>query len=332
MPGFTSQHQSRLKNSSVIIIGIGGLGNPVAQYLASAGVGRMTLIDHDSSELSNLHRQPFFSESDIGRRKASVAQEKLKVLSSECTVDVICERFDAGSGIDFCKNHDLIIDCCDLPSTKRAIDAVAFALKIPLICGAVSRFDGQVTVFHGEASTRYNDLFPQASDASADENCETLGIWGPAAGIIGNIMAQEALRILAFGRSQLEGKLMHFDLMHYECVLIDIPSTQRPSPTPIRHLPESVHLIRRAAIAGLVSKHPQMPLIELSDESASETSGNSMNFTLESLIWASTEWSKEKPLLLSCRHGNRSFQAALFLAAEGFEEIYCVSAETASTV
>ncbi len=328
LPDFTAQHQLRLKHSGVVIIGLGGLGNPVAQYLASAGVGRLTLIDHDSIELSNLPRQPLFQESDIGKSKVLVACDNLKKLSGECKVEAICQRFDANSSIDLCKNHDLIIDCCDEPLTKREIDAAALNLKVPLICGAVSRYDGQVMVFGDNAKTRYRDLFPLPDAITAIENCETLGVWGPAAGIIGNIMAQEALRMLAFGQSPLEGKLMHFDLQTYECSIIHIPSSSQTSAPALSQLPESITLIERSHTAQLIAKKQQLVIIELSEKSPSDNKDSTVSHTLESLIWASAEWPKENPLLLRCEHGNRSLQAALILAADGFKTIYCVQAET----
>jgi molybdopterin/thiamine biosynthesis adenylyltransferase/rhodanese-related sulfurtransferase len=324
LPDFSAQHQLRLKHARVIIIGLGGLGNPVAQYLAAGGVGRLTMVDHDSIELSNLPRQPLFLESDIGKSKAQVARERIMQLSVQCEAEAICERFNPSNGSDLCKKHDLIIDCCDEPLTKRLIDATAYKLNIPVICGAVSRYDGQVIVLGGHATKRYGDLFPIAADSAANENCETLGVWGPSVAIIGSIMAQETIRMLAFGHSPLEGRLMQIDLQTYECSLFRIPSAH-PSSTPVvSHFPEAITMLRSSEANFLKANKSELFVIELSEKTSTDDIKNASIHTLESLIWASCEWKKERPMLLSCMHGNRSLQAALLLAADGFKEIYCV--------
>ncbi|MFM7727742.1 MAG: HesA/MoeB/ThiF family protein, partial [Flavobacteriales bacterium] len=182
LPGFGIENQWRLRESAVIIVGMGGLGSVVAGQLAAAGIGRLTLVDFDTITLSNLSRQLLYTETDLGQYKTAVATERLQKQFANTLFSQALSTFDSTTGEKLCSGHHLIMDCCDTRAAKYSIDDVAASMRIPVVSGAVSRFDGQVSVFHGHCSTSYAHVFPKEQDLQ-DEGCDALGVWAPAVGI-----------------------------------------------------------------------------------------------------------------------------------------------------
>lgn len=323
LPGFSHENQRRIKESSAIVIGIGGLGNVVAQHLAAAGIGRLTLVDYDTIEISNLSRQPLFNKADIGNNKAVVATEKLSKQFPATRFKYAEQTFGDDTGEELCRGHHLIIDCCDVRTAKYSIDRVASSIAIPHVFGAVSRFDGQVSVFHGRSSTSYSRAFPAEKD-TRDDGCDALGIWSPAVGIIGSIMAQEALNMLAFGASELDGKLLQVDLKHYQFQLFEIAPVHSDSTLKFPGLPESIQAIRENELPVIKKKEPDLLNILIVEEGAPLSSAFDLCLTLNDVIWQSADWEKERPLILQCASGKRSLEAALILSGQGFRKLYAV--------
>ena len=323
LPGFSGENQQRIKESSVILIGAGGLGNVVAQHLAAAGIGKLTLVDFDTIEISNISRQLLFSESDIGNNKAVVATDKLSKQYPSTQFRCSEQKFDDTCGAELCPGNDLIIDCSDVRSAKYSIDRVASSLAIPLVFGAVSRFDGQVSVFHGRSSASYSRAFPKAND-SQDDGCGALGIWAPAVGIIGSIMAQEALNMLAFGASPLDGKLLQVDLKNYQFQLFEIAPMHRDRTLKFPGLPESIQAIRENELSDITTKEPGALSILITEESETTSNGLHLCITMNDVIWQSADWEKERPIILQCPSGKRSLEAALLLSGQGFRKLYAV--------
>ncbi len=319
LPNFSSKEQENLKRSRVLIIGAGGLGNPVAQYLAAAGVGNITLMDDDIIELSNLPRQVLFAEQDLGQPKVSIMANKLRHLNSHVNIQALPIAFDQGNADELCRNHDLVIDCCDHISSKYRIDDACRRNGRPLIFGAVSRFEGQVALFHGTAGIGYSDVYPQSSLNGNIGNCETLGVWGASAGIIGSIMASEAMQWLAFRKSTLDGRLLQADLKNYT-----FHSFQ------LKLQPEAAHAIRYhdfineidfAAFTALM-KEPQFEVIDVREHhehDAFHLGGRCI--PLNELMMHSASPADQTTMLLYCASGIRSYQAALLLAELGYKNI-----------
>lgn len=191
------QGQLALKNAKVLIVGAGGLGNPVAMYLASAGVGHIIIADGDQVEITNLQRQILFGQQDIGVNKADTAMEKLTENNNEITVEAVDEMLDEELAQYYISEVDLVIDCTDNITTRYLLNRLCVSDNKPLVVGAATGFDGQQMVVdpRDKNSACYQCLFPVSKKAPAN-NCQTIGILGPILSIIGGVQALEAIKLL----------------------------------------------------------------------------------------------------------------------------------------
>lgn len=204
--------QERILGSHALVIGAGGLGSPVALYLGTAGVGRITLVDHDSVDLTNLQRQIAHDMQRVGQPKALSAAQAITNINPQVLVRPVVQRADAQLLHELVAQADVVLDCCDNFATRQAINAACVAHRKPLVSGAAIRFDGQVSVFdlRGESSPCYACVFPP-SQAPEETRCATLGVFAPLVGIIGALQAAEALKILAGTGTSLAGRLQMLD-------------------------------------------------------------------------------------------------------------------------
>ena len=191
------QGQVALSNARVLIVGVGGLGNPVALYLAAAGVGKLFLVDGDIIELSNLPRQILFSEQQVNNNKADAAADKLQQQFPETEIEVIDEMFDQELADYYLNEVDLVLDCTDNINSRYLINKLCVQSKIPLIIGAATGFDGQHLMVdpHDDNSACYHCLYPSSEKAPAN-NCQTAGILGPILAIIGGMQALTAIKYI----------------------------------------------------------------------------------------------------------------------------------------
>lgn len=216
LPNVGREGQARLAESKVLIVGAGGLGSPCAFYLAAAGVGTIHLLDDDAVELSNLQRQILHSSDKIGVSKVSSAKSTLLSLNPSICIEPHQDKITSKNAINYIQNVDLVIDGTDNFTARYAISDACTTLGIPLVYGAVYRFEGQVSVFNASVKDGrtlcYRCLFPEAEAVSAP-NCTEAGVLGVAPGIIGLLQATEALKwLLGIGES-LHGRLLNVDLL-----------------------------------------------------------------------------------------------------------------------
>lgn len=214
--------QAMFKSARVLIVGTGGLGGPAALYLTAAGVGTIGLVDDDVVELSNLHRQIQFKTSNIGHSKTKSTALHLAQINPHVEIiehDVCVTRDNARNII---KNYDLVLDGTDDFATRFAVNAACLSQNIPLISGALGRFDGQLSVFKNDGeSACYRCFVPEIPDNI--ETCAAVGILGALAGIIGSMMAMEALKVLSGAGEPLYGKLFIYDGLSAQARTITLP-------------------------------------------------------------------------------------------------------------
>ncbi|MFI4932659.1 MAG: HesA/MoeB/ThiF family protein [Burkholderiales bacterium] len=204
--------QRRLLAARALVIGAGGLGSPAALYLGSAGVGRITLVDHDHVDLTNLQRQIAHTLARVGSAKAESARAAIAAINPEVRVDVHVQSADADALDAWVRDADVVLDCCDNFKTRHAVNAACAQHRVPLVSGAAIRFDGQISVFdtRDAACPCYACVFPP--DAEFDEvACATLGVFAPLVGLIGTMQAAEALKLLAGVGVSLAGRLQMVD-------------------------------------------------------------------------------------------------------------------------
>lgn len=216
LPQFDVAGQQRLLDSHALIIGMGGLGSPVAAYLAAAGVGRLTLVDYDTVDLSNLQRQILHGSQDIGRAKVDSARDSLLALNPEVEVRALNLKLDDEALDEVVAAADVVIDACDNFATRFQINDACLRARKPLVSGAAIRMEGQVTVFHNERdeSPCYRCLYRDEGELA--QTCSENGVLAPVVGIIGSIQAVEAIKVLTGIGETLDGRLLLLDAMTME--------------------------------------------------------------------------------------------------------------------
>lgn len=205
--------QQRLREASMLVIGAGGLGSPAAFYLASAGVARITLVDGDTVDLTNLQRQILHTTDRIGTPKAISGQVALAAINADVQVVTVPRRADPVALAELARTATVVLDCSDNFATRHALNRACVAHRKPLVSGAAIRFDGQVAVFdlRHDASPCYACLFPPGD--GEDELCAVMGVFAPLTGIIGTTQAAEALKLAAGIGQSLEGRLLMLDAL-----------------------------------------------------------------------------------------------------------------------
>lgn len=218
LKGFGGAGQQALKAARVLIVGAGGLGSPAIAYLAAAGVGTLGIADNDQVALSNLQRQVIHRTDAVGAGKAESAAHFAAGLNPHVDLRIHDLRVDAGSAATLVAGYDLVLDGTDNFATRKAVAEACEAAGIPLVSGAVSMFDGHVTVFaphleraDGRPGPRFADLYPASIDDADLPTCEATGILGPLTGVIGALMAMEAVKLIAGLGEPLIGRLLVYD-------------------------------------------------------------------------------------------------------------------------
>lgn len=211
LPEVGMEGQRRLKAARVLLVGAGGLGSPAALYLAAAGVGTLGLVDFDVVDATNLHRQILHGTADVGRSKLDSAAERLEAINPHVTIERHEVRLTATNGLDILHGYDLVVDGSDNFPTRYLVNDACVLLGIPLVYGAIHRFEGQVAVFDGRTGPCYRCLFRQPPPPGLVPNCAEAGVLGVLPGIIGSMQAMEAIKlILGIGES-LAGRLLVFE-------------------------------------------------------------------------------------------------------------------------
>ena len=217
LPQIGIEGQQRLLTAHALIIGVGGLGSPVATYLAASGVGRLTLVDPDTVELTNLQRQPIHTTESIGQPKVVSAQKMLTTLNPDVRVDTLDHKLEETALHAAVRAADVVIDCSDNFATRFAVNRACVQERTPLVSGAVVRFEGQIGTFRADRtdSPCYACLY-RDTGATDGDLCSQFGVLAPAAGIIGTLQATEALKVLLDIGETLTGRVLVMDALNME--------------------------------------------------------------------------------------------------------------------
>jgi len=204
--------QQRLLDSHVLIVGAGGLGSPVALYLAASGVGQITIADHDVVELTNLQRQIAHTTARLGQPKVQSASQAMLALNPDVRVSALAHKLDTAQLDALVPTVQVVVDCCDNFDTRQAVNAACVTHKVPLVSGAAVRLDGQLAVYDARDDTSpcYACLFPP-TPAPEEVLCATMGVLAPLVGVIGTMQAMEAVKLITGMGSRLTGRLQMLD-------------------------------------------------------------------------------------------------------------------------
>lgn len=216
--------QQGLLDSHALIVGAGGLGSPVALYLASAGVGQITLVDDDTVDLTNLQRQIMHTEARVGQPKVASAEAAIGALNPGVRVRTVAQRADEAQLTELAAAADIVLDCTDNFATRQALNRSCVATGRPLVSGAAIGFDGQISVYDPRraASPCYACVFPP-TQAVEEARCATMGVFAPLVGIIGTLQASEALKLLCGIGEPLVGRLLMLDARRTEWTELQVP-------------------------------------------------------------------------------------------------------------
>lgn len=221
IPEFNIEGQGKLKESSVLVVGTGGLGSPLLQYLTAAGVGTVGIVDFDIVDDSNLQRQVLFSVDDVGKSKAETAAKKLKKLNPHIKFNVFNTQLTSENALDIIRDYDVVADGTDNFPTRYLVNDACVILGKTNVYGSIFRFEGQVSVFNhklkdGEFGPHYRDLFPEPPPPGLVPSCAEGGVLGVLPGIIGSIQANEVIKVITGIGEPLAGRLFLFDALNFE--------------------------------------------------------------------------------------------------------------------
>ncbi len=211
LPGVGGAGKARLRQSAVLVVGAGGLGAPALLYLAAAGVGRLGVVEMDRVELSNLQRQVLFDTSVLGQFKAEVARARLQSLNPHVQVEVYNHRLEAANALEILRPYDLVLDCSDNFPTRYLVNDACVLLGKPLVYGAIHQFEGQLSLFHYQGGPCYRCLYPTPPAPGSVPSCAEAGVFGVLPGVVGSLMATEALKVLLGLGETLSGRLLLYD-------------------------------------------------------------------------------------------------------------------------
>jgi molybdopterin/thiamine biosynthesis adenylyltransferase/rhodanese-related sulfurtransferase len=344
LPELGEQGQQRLADSSVLLVGLGGLGSPAALYLAAAGVGRLGLVEFDRVDVSNLQRQILYNSADEGCLKLEVAAERLKALNPDLEVVPIAERFAAGNALALVREYDLVLDGTDNFSARYAVNDACVIARVPNVHGAVQGFEGQVTVLAHPDGPCYRCLFPESPPAGTVPACSAAGVLGVLPGTIGLLQATEALKLLAGIGETLVGRLLRFDALAARFTEIRIaadpncpvcgirPSIDRPVELPDHCVTEAVgqedegmgELPFSISVDELARRRDEDPAPVVLDVRLPEElrivsiPGDVLHIPLHQLPGRMSELDPSLEYAVLCHHGVRSGQATKYLRAHGY--------------
>jgi sulfur-carrier protein adenylyltransferase/sulfurtransferase len=213
LPQVGEDGQRSLKESSVLLVGAGGLGSPVALYLAAAGVGKLGLVDFDAVDLSNLHRQILHGSAGVGSSKIASARDRLRDINPNVEIEAYETRFAPGNALEIARGYDLIVDGTDNFATRYLVNDTSVLLGIPNVYGSVYRFEGQASVFGAPNGPCYRCLFREPPPPHLVPNCAEAGVLGVVPGLVGTIQATEAIKLLLGLGDTLVGRLLTIDAM-----------------------------------------------------------------------------------------------------------------------
>ena len=338
LPGFGPEAQLKLKDSSVLVIGAGGLGCPALLYLAAAGVGQIGIIDDDTVDLSNLQRQVLYTAEDIGQSKAEVAARRLRAQNPHVECIAYRDRLGVENAEALIASYDVVIDGSDNFPTRYLVNDACILADKPLVHGAIQTFQGQVSVFNHEGGPTYRCLFPEPPNPEDAPNCSELGVVGVLPGLVGLYQATEAIKLLAGVGELLSGKLLLLDAlsMRQETITFE-RDPELAKPRSLEWIDYECNMgTAEDAVCGIIEVEPRQLQEDSSDYQLLDVREDweraicglpGAHLPLGQILSGGADFSAlgldtEKPTYVYCKAGVRSMQAAEVMQAHyGFKKL-----------
>lgn len=328
LPEIGETGQQKLQDARVLVIGAGGLGCPVLQNLASAGVGNIGIVDGDVVDETNLHRQLLYSLKDCGNSKAETARKVILELNPEINVTAFSEFFTAQNAARIVNDYQIIVDCTDAIAVRYLINDMSAAKKIPMVYASIHKFEGQVSVFNYKNGPSYRCLFPEQEALNAVPNCAVSGVLGVLPNTIGTFQATEVLKIILEIGAVLSGKLLIYDALNLQTQIIDFAKNPKAIEKGIIN---GRLLLNKKSVEDLtpqafLEKCNQLGIIVIDVRELEETpefkGENIIRIPLSGLEEYSKKLNKNQEIVLFCQTGQRSQAAMNYLQKSGFVGVF----------
>ncbi|NNK82699.1 MAG: dinucleotide-utilizing protein [Flavobacteriaceae bacterium] len=316
--------QNKITQAKVLVVGAGGLGCPVLQYLAAAGVGTLGIIDFDVVEESNLQRQILFGTSSLGKNKAIAAKQRLEDLNPTIKIKAYPETLTSENAIKLFGDYEIIVDGTDNFDTRYLINDAAVLTNKPVVYGAIYKFEGQVAVFNYQDSATYRCLFPNKPKANSIANCSEIGVLGVLPGIIGTMQANEVLKIIIEFKDVLAGKLFCFNAKTNQTATLNINKTKYKiealvdsNPSNCKKRMKNISLEYALNLENVVfldvREFHEQPKINIK---------NYLQIPLSQFSENMSKIDKNKNTVIMCQHGIRSLKVVEFLKQQNFNNCF----------
>ncbi|MDP9012732.1 MAG: HesA/MoeB/ThiF family protein [Pseudomonadota bacterium] len=314
--------QAKLEASRVLIVGAGGLGSPVLQYLAGAGVGHLSVVDADTLEASNLHRQPLYALADVGTSKVQLARAAVHAINPSVFVEAHALRFAADNALQLVGAHDIVVDCSDNFRTKFLINDAAVLARRPAVFASVYQYEGQLQVYKPEPEHAcLRCLWPDATADGVVGNCAEAGVLGPVPGIFGSLQALVTLKILLALPGQLGGELWLLDFTSFSSAKLKAPrrtACTAPNCALIRDLPQEEAGIEIGLSSFAAAAAQGLEIIDIrSAEEVASRPAQLRHIAMPALLANAELLSRGGRYLLVCASGKRSLATARELRKRG---------------
>lgn len=318
LEGFGTLAQEKLLQAKVLVIGAGGLGCPLLQYLATAGIGTIGVVDGDVIAISNLHRQILYTSDDLGLSKAETAVKKLKLLQPSIDIKAYCFNLSSKNASALFAQYDLIIDGTDNFETRYLVNDACVLQQKPFVSGAIQAYMGQISVFNYQAGPTYRCLYPEAPADEDCFSCSVNGVLNVLPGIVALYMANEAIKVISGYGEVLSGKLLLIDIERNEHRLLSFEVNEAnkhlTSLNPTESWLSSDEVIRYQAT------HQTTQLVDVREPwEFEEYNIGGINIPVHEIIYRKNEIDKNKPVILLCQSGKRSRTAAVLLKKDNYE-------------
>jgi adenylyltransferase/sulfurtransferase len=335
LEGFGREKQALLQQAKVLVIGAGGLGVPVLQYLTAMGVGRIGIVEHDTVSVSNLQRQVLYTTEDQGKSKIQQAVKRLQLLNPEVTHIIHDTWLTTDNALALIGAYDVIVDGSDNFGTRYLVNDACVIAGKPLVYGAIYKYEGQVSVFNYQGGATYRCIFPEPPESGDMLNCNDIGVLGVLPGIIGCYQANEAVKVITGIGTPLRNQLLTIDTLHNTHLVFNI--TPVPANLGITALQagyeqtvcETPGVVRSLPVAELqqwLERNDQFMLLDIREEDEWEICHipQAVHIPMGRVLQQASAWPPDAPVVVLCHYGTRSKAVAQRLTALGFNKVYNV--------
>ncbi len=338
LPEIGLEGQQKIKDASVLIVGSGGLGSPLAMYLAASGIGRIGLVDFDNVDVSNLQRQIMHGTSDVGKPKLESAYRRIKDINPNVNLELFHERITRENALQIIKDYDVVADGTDNFATRYLINDACVLLHKPNVFGSIRQFEGQVSVYWAEKGPCYRCLFPEPPAPGTVPSCSEAGVMGILPGVIGTLQATEVIKVILGKGSNLVGKLLSYDAMEMDFKKISFSKDkncpicgEHPTVTELidyeqfcgKKPPKNLlaHRISTRDLKKMISTSSDLFILDVREnyELKLGVIENSVHIPMNEVAAKLDTLPKDKAIVVYCQMGIRSNKIVEFLKTNGFK-------------